>query len=107
MDSIRWSYNHLKNENSQQYLQEKIQALLEGPLRNKDDYEQEKAIKVFAEGMRDSESSLLYSRDIHPQKLDLTWVAMNKEEYMKRYKEVEQMMETNISRQYRHFITFL
>jgi len=107
MNRITWINYTCKNENTQKLLEEKAEMLLLGPLKEKDEYQKEKALKAFSEGLGYLESVLLHDRGIHPSKLDLVKLRRNPKVYAEKLKEVENIMKKEISRQYRHFITFL
>lgn len=86
----------------QKEVDEKVLALLESILSKKDDYQKEKAIKVFSEGLMNLENSLLYARGIHPNQFDFTnCYFMNG--YNEKVEEVRKIMLTEIKRQFRHF----
>ncbi|WP_066297438.1 hypothetical protein [Bacillus sp. FJAT-29937] len=107
MDALNWSKSTFKNEKLQNYLEEKVRSLLKGPLRNHSDYAQEKCIKSFCEGLGYLESVLLYQREIHPHKLELSYWQGREEEYKKYWLEVEGIILNSINRQFRHFLEFL
>lgn len=102
-----WCADMLQNEASQQVLEQKVKALLEGPLRQKSDYAKEKAVKSFSEGIRYLESVLLYQRDIHRDQLNLLEISKNMKAYQDKQLEVEKIVKMEIHRQMRHYLTFL
>lgn len=107
MNTIDWCRNTFQNEKTQALLEEKIELLLQGGLAKKSEYEKEKAIKSFSEGLGYLEGLLLYQREIHRKMIDPVKVSMNPDDYIAKYQEVQQIMETEIKRQYRHWTTFL
>lgn len=113
MQMLDWCKDTFINENAQKHLEERITLLLKGPLKDKGEYAQEKAIKSFSEGLRLLESILLRDRKIHPHhmedKLALLYntSSIHREQYIKLYEEVERILIVEINRQYRHFCTFL
>ena len=107
MNASIWCDNALKNTDSQKYLEEKLQALLMGPLRDKSDYAKEKALKSFSEGIGYLESLLMYQSGIHHTQINPLMNLHKKEEMKKKYLEVENTVKKEINRQYKHFCTFL
>ena len=63
---LMWCNNVMKDEELQTELESKVTALLEGPLKDRDEYAQEKCIKSFYEGLVYLESLLLKQNGIHP-----------------------------------------
>lgn len=102
-----WCAGQLQNEKSQQRLEEKVKLLLDGPLRDKSEYAQEKAIKSFGETINYLESVLLYQRGIHRDQLDLVEVSRNPKAYQDKMEEVEKKIESELSRLLRHYSIFL
>lgn len=101
-DLIGYCANCMHDEVLQKDVESKALMLIEGVLSEKDDYQKEKAIKVFSEGLRYLENSLLYKRGIHPNQYDFTNITfMN--EYGEKFTEVRKIMTAEISRQFRHF----
>lgn len=107
MEVVDYCNHFLKNEKSQSTLKMYVQMLLKGCLKNKNEYAQEKAIKCFCEGISYLEGLMLMQRNIHPKNWNITELTMNNEEYLKKYEEVERIIDTEIKRQYRHFEIFL
>lgn len=105
-DILSYCANCMHDNTLQQELESKALALLDGPLRERDDYVKEKAIKSFSEGLRYLESSLLYARGIHPNQYDFSSIEFLNT-YDKKIEEVRAIMFTEIKRQFRHFIIFL
>ncbi|MED3554119.1 hypothetical protein [Cytobacillus praedii] len=107
MEPLIWCNNTLKNENLQNHLEEKVKLLLQGPLQNYNDYATEKCIKSFCEGLGYLESILLYQREIHPHKCEISYWHTRKSEYEEKWKEVEKIVLNSINRQFRHYLEFL
>lgn len=107
MNALHFVQNLLENSESQKHLENKVQLLLETVLKNKGEYEQEKAIKSFSEGILYLESLLKYKNGIHHDQIDLIQVSRNPGDYAKKYKEIEDTIKVEIDRQYRHFVTFM
>lgn len=107
MQTLKLCKNTLKNEAAQQYLEEAVQILLEGPLQHKGDYAQEKAIGTFCELIYFMESSLMYQLKIHPQKIDYIEISMNQSSYIRNYILVEDVVKKEITRNLLRFTTFL
>lgn len=96
----------LKDENNQKELESKVLALLEGPLKHRGEYQKEKCIKSFCELLRYLEKILLYERGIHYTQYnyaDPNYLTTYKE----KHEEVVRILRNEMSRQFRHFITFL
>ncbi|WCK57321.1 hypothetical protein PP175_29465 (plasmid) [Aneurinibacillus sp. Ricciae_BoGa-3] len=107
MNALDWCQNTFKNEESQKKLEKKVQMLLESVLREKDDYAKEKCIKSFSEGLRYLESVLLYQRGVHPEQMNPVEVMQKREYYTKQWEEIESIIESEINRQYNHFVAFM
>ncbi|MEJ1517527.1 hypothetical protein R3O67_30395 [Bacillus cereus] len=107
MQTLNWCKNTLKNEAAQQHLERAVQILLEGPLKHKGDYAQEKAISTFCELIYFTESSLMYQLKIHPQKIDYIEISMNQSSYFRNYTTVEDVVKREITRNLLRFTTFL
>lgn len=107
MKTLDWSKNTFSNESSQKLLDEKVNMLLDGVLREKDEYQKEKAIKSFCEGLGYLEKLLQYQREVHRSQLDLVKISQNPSDYQKKIDEIANIIESEIKRQYRHFSTFL
>ena len=109
---LMWCNNVMQDEVLQKELEKRIVSLLEGPLKLKSDYAQEKCIKSFYEGLVYLEKLLLKQNDIHPhdahQIIELMHTGrLTKEEFARRNEMVRSQMLSEISRQHRHFLTFL
>lgn len=99
---ISFCSNCVHDEELQKEIELRAVALLKGVLSEKDDYQKEKALKVFCEGLTNLENSLLYSRGIHPNQYNLSdYNYMDK--YNSKFEEVRKIMRNEISRQFRHF----
>ncbi|GAB6485835.1 hypothetical protein bcgnr5369_56980 [Bacillus cereus] len=107
MQTLNWCKITLKNEAAQQHLEKAVQILLEGPLKHKGDYVQEKAINTFCESICFMESSLMYQLNIHPQKIDYIEISMNQSSYIRNYITVEDVVKREITRNLLRFTTFL
>lgn len=107
METKNWCTYQLKSENSQKALEEKIERLLNGPLREKSDYAKEKAIDAFAQTFVYLESTLYYQKGIHPKQFNLVAVQLQPELYCKKVKEIEESIAAELDRSYRHFVIFL
>lgn len=99
---LSYCSNCMHDEKLQKDVENKVSALLEGVLADKNEYQKEKAIKVFSEGLRYLEDSLLYQRGIHPNQYDFSNPTFMLE-YGSKFEEVRKIMSTEISRQFRHF----
>ena len=109
---LMWCKNAMIDEEVQKELEHKVVALLEGPLKDKNDYAQEKCIKSFYEGLSYLEKLLLKQNNIHPHDGVEIMSMMRRgklthDEYLKKQEEVRQTMKSEISRQFRHFLAFL
>ena len=107
MNAMDYAKNIFDNDVIQQHLEQKVEMLLSGPLKEKSDYAQEKAIKTFWMTAKHLESALLHERNIHPNHTNWLDIVGKEEEYFKKLKEVEKLVVNEIDYQYRHFITFL
>jgi len=107
MNNTIWSQNMLKNEPSQQKLENAVEMMLNAFLGDKAEYTQEKTIKLFCESIRDLENALLHKFEIHPHNLDYQKVMSNKENYLNKYKQVEQVIDNEITYQSKRFNTLL
>lgn len=107
MKNTIWSQNMLKNEPSQQKLENAVEIMLNAFLGDKAEYTQEKTIKLFCESIRDLENALLHKFEIHPHNLDYQKVISNKENYLSKYKQVEQVIDNEITLQSKRFNTLL
>lgn len=107
VNAIMWCAGTLQNGNSQKRLEEKVKLLLEGPLRDKDEYAQEKAIKSFSETIRYLESLMMYQNGIHRDQIDIVSVSNNPKVYQEKMELVEKTVEVELNRQMRHYLTFL
>lgn len=110
MEILTHIQNTFRNEKCQKELEAKATSLLLGPLKYKSEYSKEKAIKSFSEGLHYLEDLLLMQRGIHPSnfKNNSKFSAESyKEDYSKKYLEVENIILSSIARQFRHFLTFL
>lgn len=98
-----------KSENIQNKMEEKMGQLLEGALKDKDDYQKEKALDMFAQTILYLESTLLYQNEVHPHKLDPKMMMDQKKmkEYFEKTQEIEKILENEINRSYRFFNIFL
>lgn len=88
-------------------LEEKAKILLQGPLKEKSEYAQEKALKSFAEGLLYLNESLLLRRGVHGSQLKPEVIMGNEKEFIAKQEEVRSIMQTEIDRQFRHYISFL
>ena len=109
---LMWCNNVMKDKELQAELEDKLTALLEGPLKDKNEYAQEKCIKSFYEGLVYLESLLLKQNGIHPSDTDelimqLHSGKMTQEKFTRKTEEVRNKIKSEISRQYRHFLAFL
>lgn len=102
-----WCKNRLKNSSSQEFLESKVNILLACPLKERDQYAQEKAIKSFCEGIGYLEGVLLFQRHIHPSNIEHSYWIGKEASYMEALKEVDLIVKEAINRQYRHFCIFL
>ena len=102
---LTYCYNCMHDNSLQKELESKVLALLEGPLRHRDEYQKEKCIKSFCEGLVYLEKVLLFQRNID------SYANFNNPHLARLYEEkmndVRRIMKREISRQFRHFITFL
>jgi hypothetical protein len=105
--SVQWIEQLLENKNNQVLLEEKVTLLLEGVLKGKSEYQKEKAVKSFSEGIRYLESLLQYKHGIHRSQIDLLEYQQNPKAFTEKYSEIERVIKMEINRQYRHFTTFL
>lgn len=109
---LMWCNNVMKDEELQTELESKVAALLEGPLKDRDEYAQEKCIKSFYEGLVYLESLLLKQNGIHPSDseeiiMQIHSGKMTREEFVRKTEEVRARMKSEISRQFRNFLAFL
>lgn len=109
---LMWCKNVMVNEETQKELEKAVVALLEGPLKDKSEYAQEKCIKSFYEGPMYLEKLLLKQKDIYPYDSEkimmmLQNCSLTQEEFIKRTEEVKLTVISEISRQLRHFLAFL
>ena len=109
---LMWCNNVMKDEELQTELESKVAALLEGPLKDRDEYAQEKCIKSFYEGLVYLESLLLKQNGIHPNDTNEIFAkihkgSMSKEDFIRKTEEVRAKMKSEISRQFRNFLAFL
>lgn len=109
---LMWCNNVMKDKELQVELERYITALLEGPLKDKDEYAQEKCIKSFYEGLVYLESLLLQQNGIHPNDTNEIFAkihkgSMSKEDFIRKTEEVRAKMKSEISRQFSNFLAFL
>ena len=102
----RYCSYRLKDENNQKELESKVLALLEGPLRNRDEYQKEKCIKSFCEGLVYLEQVLLFQRNIDSYAFNFNNHHLARL-YEEKMNDVRRIMTREINRQFIHFITFL
>lgn len=104
MDALVWVENKLDNTDSQALLEEKAKVLLEGPLKDKSEYQQEKALKSFSEKIMYLESLLMYQKGIHHKQLDFTRIS---QDYREKHEDVAKAVRAEINRETRHYLIFL
>lgn len=108
---LTWCGNTFFDEECQKELEHKVLLLLEGPLGNKSEYAQEKAIKAFSEGLGYLETLLLMKKNIHPHDLmNHNHIVLNpnlRNKCLEELDDVKKSILSEIDRQYRHFLIFL
>lgn len=107
MNMLEWCQNSLNNSKNQELLNEKVELLLQGPLKEKNVYQQEKAIKSFAEPISYLESLLSLQKGIVDGEQSFEQRPGGLEELFAAMDEIEFKVASEINRQYRHFIEFL
>lgn len=107
MNDIDWAKNMLKDKKAQEELESKVTLLLEAFFEGKSEYAKEKFIKSFGEKFIYLENNLLKDRGVHPSQLKNAELLLNPAKGFELTEEVSKVLIVEISRQYRHFITFL
>lgn len=109
MDYMQWAKEMLENKTAQKLLEEKVEILIKMYFDENNEYAVEKMIKSFGESIKFQEILALKKRGIHSSQIqkNMIEISMNPQETSNKYKEVENILISEIERQYRHFITFL
>ncbi|MCU7667438.1 hypothetical protein [Bacillus thuringiensis] len=105
MIDVNWENNKLRNEDSQKLLESRIQSLLKTPgFLIRSQHAKEAVIEAFTELIRHLENSLLFQRDIHPSNAPMI---NDFQRYFKEKKEVKDIVQIEIRRQFRNYLLFL
>lgn len=103
---LTYCANYMHDSLLQKELENKVLELLEGPLNNRDEYQKEKCIKSFCEGLAYLEKVLLFQRNIESCNFNFNNPHLARL-YEEKMNDVRRIMTREISRQFRHFTTFL
>lgn len=109
MNYMEWTKDMLQNKEGQALFERKVKLLVSTHFNENDEYAIEKMIKSFGESIKFQELLALKNRCLYGKELEnnLLKISMNPEDTLRKFKEVENIVISEIERQYRHFNTFL
>jgi hypothetical protein len=102
-----WCKDTFENLTCQQYLEGKLDALVTVFFNENEKYVIEKFTKSFCEGLCYLEKLLLYKRGIHPTQFEKVTFIADSKELSDKYLEIENILISEINRQYRNYTIFL